>query len=212
MFLKTDRFSYKDYAMVTNDYYEKFEKLSGQTSKIKNMSVCNLQNLHYSNLCAVLDKNYKKTWDLFYKKGIIDSCDWIVKLVNDHYVLAYAMITRTKDDITRLQVHDIIIHKEDKLNDLADGEINIRYNIYNNFITFIEDFFNNYNLSSDFTIEYCLVDSNDIYRALIDNQYILNEGNVSIEGKIPDKTTISMSKYFAKKEEKDELRLTRKQN
>ncbi len=210
MYLKSGEIKSNDLKMIAKDYYEKFEKRSGIVSNFRKNSIKKIEDGKESNLLKSLDKNYALTINHLKKIDVYDS---LVSLKNGTHTVAYAIVSAHsfREDKIVYSIDDIIIHGEEFLDDLANGEINIRKNIYNKIVEFIQEMFEDVD---DYFIEFRMIDSADLCELLYERGYkVDNETEEEPLHRLIQKGNLIMSKYFALiKDDEDELRLTRKQS
>ena len=210
MYLKSGEIKGKDLQMIAKDYYERFEKINLNQSAFRNKSIQKLQEGKESSFLKKVDSNYVLTLDFLNE---IDFFDAMVSLKNGTYTLAYAIIGAHsfREDKIVYSVKDIIIHDEEHLEDLAEGEISIRKNIYRIIVDFIQD---TLKFENEFVIEFRMIDSADLCELLYERGYTFdNETTEKPLHKLIRNGNLIMSKEFSLiKDDEDELRLTRKQN
>ena len=104
-----------------------------------------------------------------------------------------------------------ILERKIVVDDLANGEINIRKNIYNKIVEFIQEMFEDVD---DYFIEFRMIDSADLCELLYERGYkVDNETEEEPLHRLIQKGNLIMSKQFTRiKDDEDELRLTRKQS
>ena len=172
MEIKVDKITAKDRNMVIKDYYEKFEKLTGVVSKRRKKSIEYLQFDVDNVLCKLFDVNYNHTLEYFNQNRRL-KC--IVKLVSSDHIIAYAVVYfKTFENGCIYSIDDIIIRNEDSLVELANGEINMKKNIYYVIMNYIEDYLKSIS-NNDFTINVDLIDSKDLFKALKNREYTFDE-------------------------------------
>ena len=210
MYLISGAIKDTDFRMIAKDYYEKFEKLSGKKSAFRKTSLHALQKGNGALIASLFDENYNKTIDFMENKGIVDMLVGIKE--GEHYI-AYAIVTPmlSELDLVAYKVQDIIIHEEDDLENLAEGEINIRFNIYRKIVDHIHNVLAG---QKNFILQFELIDSQDLCDVLTMHGYTSNASSIDEPIKsLIENGELVMYKYFnLKKDDEDELRLTRKQN
>ncbi len=183
MYLYSGSLKEKDRRMVAQDYYEKFEKLNDKKSNYRNMSIESIKNGTNNFICRLVDKNYSKTVN--YLTDNEDLYEFMVALKNDQYCIAYAVVRFDSYNASSFIVDDIIIHNEEKYEILAEGQINICYNIYRKIIEHIHS---NLPIEWDVTVRFNMIDSKELYEALRSYGYetINNDVHNSTDQRIVD--------------------------
>lgn len=209
MYLISGAIKDEEIGMIAKDYYEKFERLSGKKSTFRNLSIKTLSKGNGSFISNLFDENYVQTIEFLQNKK---ENSILISLKDGNHYLAYAILTPLLSDVDLLayNVKDIIIHDEDNLENLANGEINIRFNIYRKIIEHIHKVLEG---QRDYILQFDLIDSQDLCDALATFGYIANDNSRGETKKDLIKNgELSMYKVFNLiKGDRDELRLTRKQ-